>query len=583
MATIGSYKGVAIKSGTDAQVKAQVNAINAAQSKTTSSTSRSGGSYGSSGRIDPNTPRYNTSTGLLTDYGRSLGLKEVNQPKATVGTPRELVRQTEGVPESQIDTSQPSPSSAEISKPGLEPLTGQTYEVNPYTGQRLAPGETFTDYAGNTIKQGSPYVAAQQQLKGQVAPSDAGEAMLGVQQGLRGIPEQEDTSAIDTFVAGVPQIGQLMQGITELLNPQNQTTTLLQDYQALYKESGLDKINQEIIDADTIINGTEDDIRNEVQAAGGFATDSQVQAMSIARNKSLLKRYNQLVQMRTDATNQLNTLTQLNAQDKQMAQQRLNTQISAMFQLGNFAMQAQNNVREQYNSLLKNIGADGLYATYSKDPRQLGMIEQIIGGSRGWLQGAATQAIQQRARDEQMEALDIRAKEASIANIYSQMAERDAKKQLESLEKQKALDSQNRKLNETTQIVTGKVDDAIGMISPMTTGAGAYLSNIKGTRAFNLARTIDTIQANIGFDTLQAMRDASPTGGALGQVSEREIALLQSTISSLDTGQDALTLENNLNEVKEHYLTWLGTSDLPSLNKLGYTLSPDYELILITN
>lgn len=489
----------------------------------------------------------------------------------------------EDAAQGEVDTSQPSPTTAQIEKPGLPQLTGQTYEVNPYTGQRLAPGETFTDYAGNTIKQGSPYVAAQQQLKGQAAPSDAGQAMLGVQQGLRGIPEQEDTSAIDTFVAGVPQIGQLMQGITELLNPQNQTTTLLQDYQSLYKESGLDKINQEIIDADTIINGTEDDIRNEVQAAGGFATDSQVQAMSLARNKSLLKRYNQLVQMRTDATNQLNTLTQLNAQDKQMAQQRLNTQISAMFQLGNFAMQVQNNVREQYGTLLKTMGADGLYAAYANDPRQLGFVEQIIGGRKGWLQTAASQAVAERQQEEQMRALDIRSKQASIDNIYSQMAEREAKKQLETLQKQKALDSQNRKLNETTQIVTGKVDDAISMISPMTTGAGAYLSNVKGTRAFNLARTIDTIQANIGFDTLQAMRDASPTGGALGQVSEREIALLQSTISSLDTGQDALTLENNLNEVKEHYLTWLGTSDLPSLNKLGYTLSPDYELILITN
>lgn len=41
---------------------------------------------------DPNTPRYDRATGLLTDYGKSLGLKEVNAPKngSTVITSNDL-------------------------------------------------------------------------------------------------------------------------------------------------------------------------------------------------------------------------------------------------------------------------------------------------------------------------------------------------------------------------------------------------------------------------------------------------------------------------------------------------------------
>ena len=45
------------------------------------------------------------------------------------------------------------------------------------------------------------------------------------------------------------------------------------------------------------------------------------------------------------------------------------------------------------------------------------------------------------------------------------------------------------------------------------------------------------INALIGFGELNAMRAASPTGGALGQVSERELTYLQSVAASLDPDQ----------------------------------------------
>ncbi len=71
-----------------------------------------------------------------------------------------------------------------------------------------------------------------------------------------------------------------------------------------------------------------------------------------------------------------------------------------------------------------------------------------------------------------------------------------------------------------------------------TTGmAGAVTSNIPGTAGYDLGATLNTIKANIGFDKLQAMRDASPTGGALGQVSEQENILLQSVLGALSQAQ----------------------------------------------
>ena len=209
---------------------------------------------------------------------------------------------------------------------------------------------------------------------------------------------------IDGALQEDPAVSTLMKGIATLLNPKQQTSTLIQDYRNLYQESGLDKINEELIDAETVINGTEDDIRREIQTAGGFGTESQVQALALSRNKSLLVRYNQLAQMKTDATNQLNTMMQLTQQDRQLAQQKVNTQINAMFQMADFRQKATNNVREAFNNLVTHAGYDGAFAAYSNNPNQLRYIESISGIATGGLSQLAAKAQQERAREQAIEA-----------------------------------------------------------------------------------------------------------------------------------------------------------------------------------
>lgn len=112
-------------------------------------------------------------------------------------------------------------------------------------------------------------------------------------------------------------------------------------------------------------------------------------------------------------------------------------------------------------------------------------------------------------------------------------------------------------------IISGKVDEATKLVDELfTTGfIGQTLSFIGGTDARNLRSTLDTIKANLGFSELQAMREASPTGGALGQVAIQELAMLQSTISSLDQAQDDATLKSNLKAIKLHVKNWRNAVD----------------------
>jgi len=89
--------------------------------------------------------------------------------------------------------------------------------------------------------------------------------------------------------------------------------------------------------------------------------------------------------------------------------------------------------------------------------------------------------------------------------------------------------------------------------SPTTGITGSLLSNIDSTDAGALKNRLTTIKANIGFDKLQAMRDASPTGGALGQVSEFENRLLQAVYGSLEQAQSAEELLYNLDRLENIY------------------------------
>jgi hypothetical protein len=111
----------------------------------------------------------------------------------------------------------------------------------------------------------------------------------------------------------------------------------------------------------------------------------------------------------------------------------------------------------------------------------------------------------------------------------------------------------------STRIVLDEIDLAReliqgqSMFNPTTGMGGAAMSLIDSTDAGSLKNRLMTIKANIGFDKLQAMRDASPTGGALGQVSEFENRLLQAVFGSLQQAQRADDLLYNLNRLEDIY------------------------------
>lgn len=105
-----------------------------------------------------------------------------------------------------------------------------------------------------------------------------------------------------------------------------------------------------------------------------------------------------------------------------------------------------------------------------------------------------------------------------------------------------------------SDVVMEDIDRALGLVGGDTTGMlGSLLQNIPGTNSRNLDALLQTIRSNIGFDRLQSMREASPTGGALGAVSDFENRQLQATLGNLEQSQTEEQLRRNLERVKEVY------------------------------
>ena len=109
------------------------------------------------------------------------------------------------------------------------------------------------------------------------------------------------------------------------------------------------------------------------------------------------------------------------------------------------------------------------------------------------------------------------------------------------------------------QSVLDAIEDSLGLIkkdsfyNPVA-GLGAETAvKLGGTDAADLEASLSTITSSIGFDRLQKMREDSPTGGALGAVSENELRQLNAALGSISQKQSPEQLEKNLKKIRTHY------------------------------
>lgn len=325
-----------------------------------------------------------------------------------------------------VNTAQPSPS---------------TVNANPYTGNsivdalnsggqasdfdsrtKLAQQYGIQNYSG-TADQNTQLLQkyqtgfSQAKQSGTAVPQTNGQGSAMVNNFTGGATPTPQVSPVDTILAQDKDYQSLLQLESDYKNSESQRKSFVDEYKQFEQDAGLDQIQTDRMNMKRIIDGTEDDIRSEVQSAGGFATESQVQALAGARNKSLIKNYNSLVDLENNALQRINTLVGLSKQDRDYAYQQFQTQMGIAEQKMQFRDKALNNAKESYNAIIKQSGYEGLYQAVASDPSALALVEKTLGLQSGGLQQLASY----KAPQTEEEKLDLELKKGQLASQKSDL------------------------------------------------------------------------------------------------------------------------------------------------------------------
>lgn len=134
----------------------------------------------------------------------------------------------------------------------------------------------------------------------------------------------------------------------------------------------------------------------------------------------------------------------------------------------------------------------------------------------------------------------------------------DANKAEDPRVKQDTISKLRRTIDNIDKVAMDALDNGGWGETGMT---GAIMSGVPGSASYDLRGDIKTIDANSAFDALSAMRNASPTGGALGSITEKELDLLKSSVANLDPNKSSGAFIGSLAEAKRAYLDMLGKLD----------------------
>lgn len=215
-----------------------------------------------------------------------------------------------------------------------------------------------------------------------------------VQQGL------PQNAAVDQALAGDPAYQQLLKDRAEYTSVQNQQKSLTDTYKQISDSLGIPALDTQLMNMKNVIDGSEDDIRAEVTKAGGFATNSQVLAMTDARNKVMIQNYNNLLQTKQSAESTLTTMVGLAAQDRTYAMDSINQKLNLDQQMFDTEQKMQTNAASAYTNVVDKVGYQGLLASLGNDPYQVALAEQTLGLHPGGLQQLANVGTQKIAKSE---------------------------------------------------------------------------------------------------------------------------------------------------------------------------------------
>lgn len=255
--------------------------------------------------------------------------------------------------------------------------TDGSYKAVPKLGDQYTQAKEVLDKSGVATPQGA----------------GAGSAMVGT--AIKSLPKQsqfESTPQVDAFYLDDKNVQAEAQEIIDFLSPPSTQKMLMEGMKQIQSQQNqLAEDKLALMNIQTVMSGSAEDIAKEIESSGGLATSSQIAALAIGRNSTLLKQAAFLQNKVAMQQDLIANSTQLLQFEKEMA----NTQFTQ--RMGVLQYQRQNDkdmfnaFKDSVSEIQKSSGWRGVLQAYSGNPRQLAYVESLYGGVGSLAKLAATE------------------------------------------------------------------------------------------------------------------------------------------------------------------------------------------------
>lgn len=320
---------------------------------------------------------------------------QTTQPTQTPApTPSVTINNNTTPPAQTQQKAQPtSPSLAQPTNGSVVDLLNSAGQDSSFAArQQLAQNYGIQGYTGTAAQNqelSKKYLEAYNAKKGTAVPQTGADARSQMSQYFQETPQQEmkdpERSFFDEYMQMNPVVKSLYDAINQELSHTTTQQSFKDEYASLQKEQGVEALNTELMNIQNIMQGTEDDIREEITKSGGFATESQVQALTGVRNKVLLKQANVLSQQLAAKNDYIDHLMQFSEMDRSAIEKQVDRRLNLTAKLADLQTSITTAAHDNYQSIVNKVGYSGLAGALAGDKAGADMAEKALGLPRGIL------------------------------------------------------------------------------------------------------------------------------------------------------------------------------------------------------
>lgn len=339
----------------------------------------------------------------------------------------------------------------------------------------------------------------------------------------------------------------IFQQMSNLFSSQTTQQSLSDFYKQEVAARGIPELQVQFADIKKIMDGSEDDIRTEVAMAGGSATESQIQALTGARNKTLLRQAEYLSNVINSKNDYVDKIVQLTQMDRDAAEKQLDRKLNLGKTMFDMADSMQNAARQNVQSVVNSIGWDGLAQTVANNPQAAAQIERVFGMSPGELQSIAkykkplTATEQLQLENAKLQNLKLRQDVNSGPEIKTTVIDLGGgHKKLINSQTGATIADYNGETAPTIQKLAMQqqnINDMDGLIKDPALGAAVGVNPLTrfGVSDFTGAKSnfIGTVEQLRQQMTLDQLVNAKANGATFGALSEGELKLLSQSATKI--------------------------------------------------